>query len=334
MTEEIENDDTGLTEAAETVTEEAPDDGSMAHLYREAAAKREAEQQEADAEDQKAESDGEQEEPEAEQAAESDEPDNDDSEDYSEKPPKGRRARAEYEKRIQLEQELAQIKAQNESFKQLFDTLSQQGEQKSESESKGDDIDAYLEKRGIDPENFIDDEAKKAAYMQFKELDDIKEGSKSASQKQADIEFQNAYNQRYQSLKADERQLYEDAVVHVLQGEIAELKYANPKASDDALVQKAQENLSGALKQVYSQGTDPVAWLYGYAVNAKGFTPKKGEEPAKKSKPNTEAISKLQQKAGAPAIDVANAGAMDGGNKPKLTARQKAAFEDLQKYAV
>jgi len=321
------------TDAEESSTESYEDDGDeLGQLVRQNAEKL--------SQAAKIETEEEDGEPEGEEEDEESADDDDDDQEPVKKAddaPKGRRARQEYEKRRQIEGELDQfkaqmqeMKAQTEAYKNLFEAMTKG---KDETPAVEEDMDAYLVKAGFDPENFVDEEAKKAVYLQTKKIESLEKGTAEAGKKQEDVAFQSAYNARYQGLPEADKNLYNDAVVHVLKSEIQELKFANPEVDDKVLIEYAQKNMQEALQSVFTKGQDPVAWLYGYATSAKGFTPK---STTAKAEPKTDMnkLDKLRKSAGAPSIDVADTGGLGQKSGVKMTPKMKAAFDDLQKYAI
>lgn len=259
----------------------------------------------------------------------------------AEVPPRGRRAIAEYEKRIAAEkkareiennytQKLAKLEADNEAMRKLFDALT--NTQKSDGQdNKAEDVDGYLKSRGLDPDNFLDEEAKKAAYTQFKELDELKSGTSKAAERAEAAQFENVLNNTYNSLADSDKMLFSNAAAHVILTEIQQMKALNPSLDDKQAYDVATKNYNNAMLAQYRKGENPINFIYNFAV-ASGFKP--GEPKQAKTKPSLDPdrIEALRKRAGAPNVDTADTGGMSSGGV-KMDARAKRVFDFVREHS-
>lgn len=321
MTVEETSEDNSQKENVEsTYTPKEPDEnGGMAHLFKEAYEKAGQKMPAAEKEDA---------EPvKVEKPEEGDE----DDDTPEESAPRGRRAKREYEEKKQLESEKAKLEAENAAYKKLVESLKGGNEPKKEA-SEVEEMDAYLLENGLNPENFIDDEAKKATYIVLKKANDTEKDNKQTKEDAARAKYNSTLNAQYASLPKESQLEITRATQHVLQSEAAQLKIMNPAISDEDAQRQATANLDNIMHSVYQNGKNPLEWTWQYAQTI-GYQP----APEKQEKPadvDPEKIEKLRQKAGAPTYDTADTGGLNSGQpKVKMTPQAKAAFDHLKEYA-
>lgn len=323
------------TESQEPVVYEVDDNGSMAHLYKDVLKPKEtALADAADAVD----NDGDGDEDAADADAEDEKPSGD-----AEPAPKGRRARQEYEKRLELERKLQQLEdqqkaqaEQTEAYKKLIEAITSGGDKPDETADKADDIDAYLKEKGFDPDNFVDDEAKKAIYLLTKENDELKNSSKSTKEQQEALQFQATVNNQYTSLPDEQKQVYNKAATVLMRETAQELAAANPNATEQQLLDAVKAEYTNALHTVYKKGVDPLQWVIStYQQRSSIYSEDSaGAKPPAASKPNIEKMSQLQKKAGAPSIDSADTGGLGSAQKKHWNSeRAKKVYAELAEHS-
>ncbi len=221
------------------------------------------------------------------------------SEEEEEKPskplPKGKRAREEYEARIEAEKRIARLEVENENYRRSLEIIN-----KPEEKAAPKSDDDYLREKGVDPDAFIDDAAKAALIITMKENDALKEAVKGTQASSADAAYDNTMIATFNSFTPEIKEDVGGAINHLIETEARALLIDYPNASLDDARAAAKNSLNEAMKQKYKAGVNPIDWAYKVA-QARQYTPKLTTKP-QAGKIDVKKVAESQNRAGSPNV--------------------------------
>lgn len=210
--------------------------------------------------------------------------------------------------------------------------------------------DEYLISKGYDPEEFLDDGAKKATLRLERKADELdaeikavkeqgKKREESENETASERQAINTLNSEITGLPEAEQSIAWDALNH-LQRTIAKTQFINweaTKAGRDAIkehgieavqaaaMKEAEATIKKTIQTIVKEGGSPLKWAAQSAKIAGYDFSKIGKKEKPEGNINSEKLEKAQERAGKPAIDTAGGASNPAGVFSKKTT------EDMEK---